>query len=308
MVTVCIPAFNCDVKKLARDLLFQLKDAGKDAEIIIIDDGSENRFKSQYNELKDERIRVILFDKNMGRAATRNRFLPYSRNEYLLFLDCDSEIVDEKFLQNYFFSIQTGVKVVCGGRIYPPRPADKKYALHWKYGKYRESRSAEHRKRDSNQSFMTNNFLIKKDIFERFQFNEELKNYGHEDTLLGFQLMQAGVEIDHIDNAIVHGALATNKELLEKTKSAISNLEYILKLLNNDKKFIDSVHLLRSYFRLKRYGLIFFLRLIVRPGCWILESFLQRGVVNLKLFSFYKLLLFARYRTKFHPIKVNTII
>jgi hypothetical protein len=83
--------------------------------------------------------------------------------------------------------------------------------------------------------------MIKKEIFDKTHFNDKLYNYGHEDTLLGFELMLAGITIEHINNPVLHGGLVTNEEFLKKTVSGIQNLLIILNEMNQRKEFIDNV-------------------------------------------------------------------
>jgi glycosyltransferase involved in cell wall biosynthesis len=298
MLTVCIPVFNYDVRKLVSELLSQLQTIEDRSEIILIDDGSQEEFKSLCRELQNQKTTVVFSDKNTGRARTRNRFLDYARYENLLFLDCDSEIIKQDFIKSYISDIQKGYPVVCGGRIYPAKPKNKNYRLHWKYGNSRESKTAASRNLQPSRSFMTNNFMIKKQTFREVHFNEKLSAYGHEDTLFGFELQKAGNHIEHIDNPILHGSLQTNKEFLAKTVSGLQNLIFILNELNNDPEFIKNVSLLSFFLRLKKTGLnkiIFFTAPVFIP---FISALLRSGFVSLRLFDSYKLFVFSRLYKK----------
>jgi len=65
-------------------------------------------------------------------------------------------------------------------------------------------KSAVERNKHPHRGFSTFNVLFEKSVFSKIRFNEELKQYGHEDTLLGFQLKKAGIDILHIDNGLMH--------------------------------------------------------------------------------------------------------
>jgi glycosyltransferase involved in cell wall biosynthesis len=301
MLTVCIPVFNDDVRKLVSDLLFQIEEAGNVSEIILIDDGSQDSCKDQYRELKNEKVTIRLLEKNIGRTRIRNHFLQLARYDNLLFLDADSQITGARFLKNYFECILRQNTVVCGGRIYPGKAGNKKYALHWKYGVCRESKTASERNRQPNRSFMTNNFMIQKEIFREIHFNDKLYGYGHEDTLLGFDLMQAGIKIGHIDNPVLHGTLVTNEEFLEKTVSGIKNLVIILNEVKPGREFIDNVSLLRTYFKCKKYGMHKVLYFVAPFFSWIIAGLLKKGFINLRLFDLYKLLVFCQVYRKQEP-------
>lgn len=296
MLSVCVPVFNYDIRKLIGELFRQIP---ANSEIIIIDDCSDDLFKKQYKVIQNEKTKIVPLEKNIGRARIRNLFLQYARYDNLLFLDCDSEIIGSDFIKKYLDCIQNKYAVVCGGRIYPKEMGGKKYALHWKYGVYRESKTSAARNLQPSRSFMTNNFVIRKNIFQQNHFSDKLYGYGHEDTLLGFELMKAGISIKHIDNPVLHGQLETNKEFLKKTISGIQNLLIILNEVNNDQEFIGNLTLLKTFFELKRkisYKILFFFAPLLIP---IISIILKTGITNLRLFDLYKLLVLSRlYKNK----------
>ena len=73
--------------------------------------------------------------------------------------------------------------------------------------------------------------LYKKSVFEKIHFREDIKNYGHEDTLLGYDLSRAGIEIFHINNPLEHIGLEDSVVFIEKTKTALQSLFLIEKQL-----------------------------------------------------------------------------
>jgi len=291
MFSVCIPVFNNDIRELVFDLLLQLT---VDSEIVLIDDCSDDSFRVQYTDLQSEKISIILLDENIGRARIRNLFLQYTQYDNLIFLDGDSKIIEDDFIKKYLDCTYNKYDVVCGGRIYPAKIKNKKYLLHWKYGVFRESKTEAERSLHPYCSFMTNNFMIRKEIFQQIHFNDNLTSYGHEDTLFGFDLMKAGIRIEHINNPVLHGQLETNKKFLEKTKNSISNLLLILKEINYDPDFISNVSLLKTFFHIKKTGwypiLNFFRPLFISLITFIIKS----GFINLRLFDLYKLLVLSR--------------
>ncbi|MBK5269856.1 MAG: glycosyltransferase family 2 protein [Bacteroidia bacterium] len=295
MLSVCIPVFNNDITKLVHDLQLQFP---AEAEIILIDDCSDDSFKTQYRNLQNEKIRVVLLNENIGRARIRNLFLKFAQYDNLLFLDSDSMIVQSDFLKKYIKCIQNNYAVVCGGRIYSTKIEDKKYLLHWKYGVTRESKTEGVRNLQPYRSFMTNNFMIQKKVFQQIHFNDKLTGYGHEDTLIGFELMKAGIRIEHINNPVLHGQLETNKEFLEKTKSSISNLLLILKEVDNDPDFINNVSLLKTFFHFRKKGLYPILYILSPLFIPIVTFIIRSGFINLRLFDLYKLLVLSRMYSK----------
>ena len=175
MLSICIPIYNFDVRALIDDLLCQGNKLAVPFELILIDDCSEKSFKN-INKLSCEKATYIELDKNIGRSKIRNLFLEYAQYENLLFLDCDAKLVSETYLENYISLLMNeNPQVIFGGSIYENELKDKNCLLNWKYGLKRQQQSAENRKLNPYQSFMTNNFIIKKSLFEKEKFNEKLQ-------------------------------------------------------------------------------------------------------------------------------------
>ncbi|WP_100615073.1 glycosyltransferase family 2 protein [Confluentibacter citreus] len=287
MISICIPIYNFDVVNLVEKLNSLSKSLEVPSEIILIDDCSDIFFKEK-NENVGKKHTYIKLEKNIGRAAIRNRFLKYAKYEYLLFLDCDSIVHKNIFLVEYVEAIKsTPNTVLCGGRVYENQPPQLNKRLRWKYGKVRESKISDERNLNPHKSFMTHNFVVSRKIFETISFDERLTSYGHEDTLFGFQLKKGNIKVRHIENPILNGELETNSEYISSTETAIGNLVEILGFLDCDKGFIKDVSLLNMYFRVAKF------KTIIEVGFKVFQPLLKKmlslGFVNLYLFDFYKL-------------------
>lgn len=306
MISVCIPVFNVDVRKLAESLISQA--GGISSEIILIDDGSGEKFRELNRDLVSRhdkqsrqggRIRYYELGENIGRSAIRNRFPGYANNDHLLFLDCDSLIVSDTFLESYAETLRESPgRVICGGTIYDPEPPERNRRLHWKYGVRKISRPARIRKQNPNRSFMTNNFLVPAHVLKEIPFDERLSGYGHEDSLFGYELSRKGFEILHIDNPVMHGELESNRKFVDKTGEAVQNLVFITEILEDDPKFTDTITLLRTVRRLGSAGLAGFIRIVSFFSNPVFRWLLRRGNTSLKLLDAYKLGLYIRLKKK----------
>jgi hypothetical protein len=188
-------------------------------------------------------------------------------------------------------------RVICGGTLYhdgPPGDPDK--LLRWKYGKWREQKSAAERNKHPHAGFSTFNVLIDKSVFSKIRFNEELKQYGHEDTLLGYQLKKAGIDILHIDNGLMHEGLESNRDFLNKTKLGIENLSKLYDKVTDKGAFSETVMILRIYNKLKFFGLTRILAAIFIRYRDRMEIRLDSSNISLLLFAFYKMSMFCTYR------------
>lgn len=288
MLSICIPVYNFEITTLIETLEQQLASIQEEVNLIVIDDASDSNFLT-VNQQAAERHTYLKLKENIGRSKIRNRFIELTSAPYLLFLDCDV-IVQTDFIKKYIDYINLKApEVLCGGRNYPTNRPEKEKLLSYNYGVNRESRPALERNKAPNDAFMTNNFIIQREILENYPFDERLTQYGHEDTLLGFELKKAGIYIHHIDNSVINGDIETNSEYLKKTEVAIYNLVSILKNQQNKADFIKSVRLLDVYFnQLNKFS-----RYILKAGFSIFKkpiaTSLRNGNSPLFLFDVFKL-------------------
>lgn len=289
MISVLIPVYNFDIRPLAGELYRQCEAAGIDFEIICLDDGSQQHFKEKNRELRGrDRILYRELPQNLGRSAIRNELGRQARFPFLLFMDCDSKVVSPHFIRHYLDAISPGV-LVYGGRCYSPEPpADAAYYFHWHYGRTREQSTPAQRRQAPWHRFMTNNFLIPKDLFLQVQFDESLRQYGHEDTLFGLELAGRGTSILHIDNPLEHIGLEKTDVFLHKTEQGLENL---LTLWRQGKPV--ETRLLKTYLHCRKTGLAVPLRLVFLLLRKPLRRHFRSQSPNLKLFDLYKLGLLA---------------
>jgi len=231
MLSILIPVYNYDLRPLVRDLLLEVPLLSVPVEIVLLDDGSELRFRKKNRALLT--WKGVVYEElpqNVGRAQIRNLLAQKARYDYLLFMDADSRVVSPDYLRNYLQHLKANT-VICGGRIYSEQPpVDEVFQLHWKVGKNREESTAAQRQQKPYLSFMTNNYLLPKSLQLDIPFEERLRQYGHEDTLLGWQLQEAGIRMLHIDNPLEHIGLEKNAVFLDKVEKSIQNLLILQKI------------------------------------------------------------------------------
>lgn len=288
MISVCIPVYNRDVRPLVRTLAAQSAEVADGVELVCIDDASDAAFRALNAEVAPSATLVQL-EHNVGRARIRNLFLQHTHGDYMLFLDNDS-IVPTGFLKAYAALLPGGPQVVVGGRIYDRHSDDREHHLRYLYGTTAESRAAAQRASQPYRSFMTCNFMIRREVLQRIPFDERLGRYGHEDTLFGFRLQQQGVPVMHVDNPVVNGDVEDNAEFVRKTREGIASLSQIYMFMCGDERFCRSVRLLTAYRHLQRrrlQGAAYGVFRMLRPQ---LEShFLSGEAISIRQFNFYKL-------------------
>lgn len=295
MLSVCIPTYNVFLKDLVGELLVQINRDKLAAEIIIIDDFSEEKYKIE-NRKFNPSTQYIELPENIGRAKIRNRFLDYAKGDHLLFLDCDSAIIRADFLKTYCDSITTEKpNVIVGSSVYQTEKPSRNEYLRWKVSVHRESKSLEERKKANFNSFKTNNFVVQKEILQLIPFNETIIGYGHEDTLFGFELTQKNVPILHVDNPALNKHLDTNELFLKKTEIGIRNLIHVASIVNEHPDFIRNIKLLRTYHKLKQQKLIGIVAFGLSIFSPMIKFCLLKGHFTLKMFDVYKLGLLIKF-------------
>ncbi|MFT4684978.1 MAG: hypothetical protein ACI8RP_001105 [Urechidicola sp.] len=237
-LSILIPIYNYDVKNLVNDLHAQCIDLSIDFEILLVDDCSLQDFNHK-NKILQSLSNVIYerLDINIGRSKIRNYLVSKSNYISCLILDCDLQI-QANFVKNYVEVIDGG-SVIVGGHVYEKSPPkDSSLLLHWKYGTEVESKTLSERLSKPYNSFMTNSFLVPKQLFKSIKFDETIGQYGHEDTIFGVDLEKAKVKIKHVDNPVIHLGLKTTKQFLKGEKEAIQNLI----LLSENSKHKDILY------------------------------------------------------------------
>jgi glycosyltransferase involved in cell wall biosynthesis len=298
MISLLIPVFDYDIVALVHSMKSALGKVPEFCEILIGDDGSSAEYTEKYRSLEGDGVKVIFSEKNIGRAAIRNRLALEAKGDFLLFIDADVMLpgTAEAYILKWL-PVMTVSRVICGGTLYhESAPEDPDKLLRWKYGKSKEQRKAAERNKHPHASFSTFNVLIDKSVFSKIRFNEELKQYGHEDTLLGYQLKKAGINILHIDNGLMHEGLESNREFLNKTKLGIENLSKLFDNVTDKKAFSETVRILRVYNRLRFFRLTRILAKIFIMYRDRMEIRLDSSNISLRLFDFYKMCMFCTYR------------
>jgi glycosyltransferase involved in cell wall biosynthesis len=99
MITVVVPVYNGE-RTIQETLLSITKQAFKEIEILIINDGSQDTTLEIIKQVKDERIKVFTYP-NRGLAASRNRGLANAKGEYVSFIDADDLWTPDKLESQY---------------------------------------------------------------------------------------------------------------------------------------------------------------------------------------------------------------
>ena len=286
MLSILIPIYNYDVRAFVKELSLQSEDLGFPVEIICMDDASDKQFRALNAELVQlANVRCVQSEDNLGRSAVRNALVELSQYENLLLLDCDGRCTSEDYLKKYAAEWDK-YDVIYGGRVYDEEaPDDHDLYFHWYVGTLREAILVSQRRQNPFKSFMTNNFLIRKAVYQQIRMDETLVGYGHEDTLFAQEIKRAGLTISHIDNPIEHIGIENKHVFLQKSANGVKNLAQLIKTNQVD----DSIRLVRFYHKMKRLRLIGLIAWLVVHFDKNIQNSLAGPAPNLLWFDFWKL-------------------
>ncbi|WP_281240341.1 glycosyltransferase family 2 protein [Flavobacterium praedii] len=295
MLSILIPTYNYNVYPLVLELHKQCLDCGIEFEILCQDDASNSNWN--IDNQKIEFINDCSFfinNSNLGRGENINSLVKKSKFDWLLIMDCDTFPTQNNFIQKYC-AVIPNTSVVFGGIQYVNEKPSKEELLRWVYGKKRESLSVEFRNKNSNFRALTSNLLIKKEIIEQNPFEATITKYGYEDLCFLSELETKNIKISHIDNPTFHLNLETSILFLEKTRTAIENLVYIV---NSDKFSTIDSKINSAYIILKKLKLVTITTFIFKKTeSKIIVNLLSKNP-SLFLFDLYKLGYYCSMQSK----------
>ncbi len=289
MLSICIPVYNVIITPLIEELVQQGIQNSITLEILVYDDGSGAEIKNtnrQISSLKD--VTYFELTQNLGSAAIRNKLAADALYSNILFIDSDSGLYPD-YLKKYIPWVNSEELIVYGGRVHPKILPSKEKSLRWKVGKKKEDHSAHFRQKVPNKSFMSNNFLVKKELFSRITFDETIARSGHEDTMFGIELEKNGIRIIHINNPVVHLGLEDNQEFILKTEQRLNTLHYLESIHYNNNLLYKRITILRYVKMVRKLRLMGIVSTLFRLSKNDLIKCLLLKNPSMLIYDFYKL-------------------
>jgi glycosyltransferase involved in cell wall biosynthesis len=118
-LSVVFPVYNeaGNVEALVDDVVRACDALGRDYEIVVVDDGSQDGTADVLRRLKTRirRLRVIFFRRNFGQTAALQAAIAHARGEVLVTMDGDGEN-DPADIPRLLKALESGADMVCGWR------------------------------------------------------------------------------------------------------------------------------------------------------------------------------------------------
>jgi hypothetical protein len=286
MLSILIPTYNYNVVPLVLTLKEQADYLGIVYEIIVQDDVSQE-FITENNQINLlTNCSFSTNTENLGRGKNINLLYSKSKYDNILIMEADSLPENDLYLKNYIEIVSESTKVIFGGVKYPDVIPAKEKLLRWKYGINKETKSINHRLKNTYDFVFTWNLLLKRDILLQFPFPEFIHEYGYEDFLFIENLRLNSVPVIHIENYLIHYNDESSIDFIKKSERASRNLYDLIQLHKIDPK---SIRLSNFYERLKKLHLIPIVKAVYKIIKKKILANLTSKNPNLYALDFYKL-------------------
>ena len=170
MISIIISAYNSE-RTIEKAIKSCLNQTYKDLEIIVVEDCSTDKTKEVIKSIKDDRIKLIENEKNLGAGMCRRIGSKAATGEYTNFLDSDDWLAPD-FIETMYNEAkkENAVIVSCGIII-----ADDNINKDWEIVNYREREVYTNPNTVSLLSGwigrFLNNKLIKRDLWDKVEYS-----------------------------------------------------------------------------------------------------------------------------------------
>lgn len=292
MISIAIPTYNYNVYPLVREIDKQAKKSGVDYQILVYDDASTKDFNLTELLSEFDKVTYKKLSKNIGRIAIRRLIAKDAKNDYILFIDADIFPTDRFFFTKLIKIMSQPADVYFGGINVPKNPFNNEHYLRWKYGKYRESKDVNKRKKDIYNSIISGALLINKDVFLTDTDNfKNLNKYGL-DSFMSYYLRKNKRKVIHYHNPVIHLGLEKNEHFLNKTRKALETYRFIVKTFG----LSDLNKITKTGSQCKKILTSFLIHSIYKTIAPLLEKNLTSKRASLFLFDVYKLLYYCQLK------------
>ncbi len=122
-ISLIIPCYNVPEEQISRALASVWKQTFSDFEVIVVDDGSQEPYRTALQQLcvHSEKTTLIRTE-NRGVSAARNTGIHAARGLYIAFLDADDVLADDYMERAWAAVVETRADFVIGGNSIIDRP------------------------------------------------------------------------------------------------------------------------------------------------------------------------------------------
>lgn len=227
IISVIIPFYN-RFDLLEKCISSIKKNKSKKFEIIIIDDGSDNKNSNKAIKLVDKNIHYFKISKNSERGFARNYGASKSRGKYLNFFDSDDLCYPNHIEDSIKYILENNPEIFCNSyEIKQPQNKTKKIILEGIINKQIYQGNL----------ISCNSVFVKKNIFLRYKFCETRELSGSEDWDLWVRI---ALNHEFLANSFITSAIIDHEDRstrIQKVDKVIQRLDILLKRIKNNEIF-----------------------------------------------------------------------
>ena len=206
-VTVAIAAYNAqnNIRHLISALLAQVQDNYILEKIIVFSDSSSDRTVELARKYSGDRVAVIDSDQRGGFAKAVQKILGMSDSEFVVVLNDDIKIYDQRFISKYtrrFLQDQKIGLITGNPQPLPPENFVERVA----YSGFKIYENLRYKNNDGNNILSCDGKTLgfSKKFIDRLNFPSESRLMGNVDSFLYYSCLSAGLKYGHARDAIVY--------------------------------------------------------------------------------------------------------
>ena len=172
-VSIIVPIYNAE-KYLEDTVNSIINSTIKDIEIILIDDGSEDKSLNICNKLKSKDNRIlVIHQENRGLSATRNIGIDIANGDYITFCDSDDIVENDMYKLLYNNAIKEDADISMCGIVVEKKNGKEKYIYDTKKRYiWTHLQALEYFLKNEMFGVSSNTKLFKKSLLEKIRFRE----------------------------------------------------------------------------------------------------------------------------------------
>lgn len=236
--SIVIPTYN-KLSRLKVCLKALEPQVTEEVQVIVVFDGCTQEVVEAFKKLNfTYKPTVVICEKNIGRAAARNRGIAVAKGKIVIFID-DDRIPDAGFVQKHIEAHKDKKCAILGSRSEIKLSEEQIEALYLHPGYFEQAK--EQANSENIRKFIkikpyshirwirfyTGNVSVEKEDLDKVQgFDENFTKWGNEDIDLGIRLQQIKVPFYVIDHAVNYHILHESN-YINKAKESIESFQYM---------------------------------------------------------------------------------
>jgi glycosyltransferase involved in cell wall biosynthesis len=216
-ITVLMPVYNGEkyIREAITSILIQ---TFSDFEFLIINDGSTDNSVSVIESFKDERIRLINNEKNIGIISTLNKGIELARGEYIARMDCDDISLPERLQKQMRFLEEN--HTVCVVSSHVEMIDDNGISKgNWAEDMKTNTQEEIHSMLPRENCIAHPTVTVRKAVMKLFKYNKTLKKC--EDWGLWLSLLSNGYKIAKLDEVLLRYRIHAGGTTVQANKEGV---------------------------------------------------------------------------------------